>query len=354
MTLLTEVAQRKVQHICIFGDPKSGKSELAGSLAYIFRRVVWVSIDNGHEVLFKLPLHIQKKVELIRLPDTKEFPVAITTCLELVKGTNCHICDLHGQVSCRTCIKENASGWTDISLGALQLDEVIVFDHITQVADSAMNFVTKDKKLDYRAEWPDYAYQGALMSKFLMNIQQAPYNCVCIAHVAETEMEDGSKKLVPLVGTVPFSRNAGKYFDHIIYSRVANKKHNFGSATTYIASVLTGSRTDIILEKQTEERPTLLPFFEGKMEHLSTAKIPESNVTPLLRDIKEEVSTSVSTYSGTEDVEQTKELLEVENKVTEVPELSPAEAAKARIAAMKAAKIAAALTSSTSTAAKKE
>lgn len=289
MPTLDEVAARKVQHLMLFGDPKSGKTELAGTLAYIFDCVVWISIDNGHEVLFKLPKEQQHKILLIKLPDTKEFPVATDTCLKIVSGAECNICVKHGQVRCATCVRNKETAWDTINVSTFGPRDIIVFDHVSQLADSSMNFIMKNKALDVKPGWDEYWYQGAIMSKFFSNIQQAPYNLVCIAHTCETEMEDGSKKLVPLVGTVPFSRNVGKYFDHIIYCRVANRKHNFGSATTYLASVLTGSRGDIILEaqdKKNEEsmRPTLLPFFEGKYDDTAN-KEP----APRLEEIRKQV-----------------------------------------------------------------
>ena len=222
-------------------------------------------MDNGHDVLFKLPPALQEKVELIVLRDTKEFPVAIDTCLKIVSGAAISICDAHGQVACSTCKRDPKAIWTALNMSAVGLDTVIVFDHISQLADSAMNFITKKKDDDYFPEWSDFRLQGILMSKFLMNIQQAPYHAICIAQMCETEMDDGSKRLVPLVGTVPFSRGAGKYFDHVICSRLGNKKHLFGSNTTYSITALTGSRSDIAIEEQKEGRPTLLPFFDGTM-----------------------------------------------------------------------------------------
>lgn len=342
----TEVAQRKAQHLCIFGDPKSGKTELAASIAKFFKRVVWVSMDNGHTVVFKLPKEDLEKFEFIILPDTKEFPVAIDTCLKIVSGSLTHICNRHGQVRCSICVRDKVEdgGWTDINVSELSLDEVIVFDHMSQMSDSAMNFITKSKPLDYRPEWSDYSYQGALLNKFMMNIQQAPYNVVIITHTCETEMEDGSKRLVPLAGTVNFSRNMGKYFDHIIYCRVANKVHAFGSATTYAASVLTGSREDIVLETQNKKdittRPTLLPFFEGKMEHLkveeqtSIASPTVQRVLNIVNGVEKEAETpSAETllFSNPNSHIATEE-------TSLSPPLSPAAAAKARLAAMRAAK----------------
>lgn len=383
----TAVIQKKAQHICIFGDPKSGKTMLAASVASFFRRVIWISMDNGHSVVFKRPKEELEKFEFIILPDTRSFPVAIDTCQKLVDGRPTHICNRHGQVECATCKREKVGeeDWTDINFSTLQLDEVVVFDHGSQLSDSAMNFVMKGKSLDTKPEWPDYAYQGALLSKVLMNIQQAPYNCIFITHTCETEMEDGSKRLVPMCGTVNFSRNMGKYFDHIIYCRVGNKKHAFGSATTYLASVLTGSREDIVLEGQNKEgageatRPSLFPFFEGKMDHLSVGgevKLPAPSIIsseeaeekeniekisePVLEEKIEGIAPAKSELQKWADVivkdktpEPSKEIIEAAEQVAElhkagvievtlpteqtVPQ-SPAAAAKARLAAMRAAR----------------
>jgi len=60
-------------------------------------------------------------------------------------------------------------------------------------------------------------------------------------------------------GTTAFSRNTAKYFDHVVYCQVSNKKHNFASSTTYANNVLTGSRTDVALE--VNKIPTLLDIF---------------------------------------------------------------------------------------------
>ncbi len=64
---------------------------------------------------------------------------------------------------------------------------------------------------------------------------------------------------MPVAGTTNFSRNTAKYFDHVVYADVKNRKHTFSSSSTAFTSVLTGSRTDIEIEK--EEMPSLLKIF---------------------------------------------------------------------------------------------
>lgn len=260
MTKLSQLKQRQASHVIIFGDPKTGKSTLASELVKAGYKLLWISVDNGHDVLYKLSPEEQEAIDILVLPDTKDFPVAIDTCLKLVSGARLNICTLHGQVGCISCKKNNPEGFEEHCLSALDLKTVVVFDHASQIATSAMNFILKGKEDTFKPEWEHYRIQGTLMDKFLTNIQQSTYNVICIAHVAETKMEDGTKKLVPQVGSDAFSRNAGKYFDHMVYCEIMNKSHRFGSGTTYKASVVTGSRRDIAIEDN-PEAPSLARFF---------------------------------------------------------------------------------------------
>lgn len=324
MTKLTQMAMRNPQHICIFGDPKSGKSSLAETVALLpeVRKVLWFSLDNGHEVLFKLPQEAQEKIELVVLPDTREFPVAFPTIKAILSGTERRICDSHGQIECSTCKKVAEAAWTTVNLGAEPLSTVVVFDHITQLANSCMHFIIKGKKDDFFPGWDEFRLQGLLMDGILGNIQQAPYHVICVAHSAETEMEDGTKKLVPLVGTVPYSRGVGKIFDHIIYCRVSNRKHTFGSRTTFINSVLSGSRSDVALEDTKEGTTvTLAAFFAGK---IPTAKeLDHEAATEILRSstIQSEISYGVTeNTTSNQEVPKDKDTASVVESFTATPE----------------------------------
>lgn len=257
---LTELAKRKAQHVICFGDPKSGKSELVGKLATKFK-LLWFSIDNGHDVLFKLPQAAQENIEIVVLPDTKDYPIAIETLLKVFTGAPLEICVAHGKVACMLCKKDSLPS-SHVCLSNLSAEHIVCVDHISQVADSAMNHITKDQPDTFKPGYTEFRIQGTLMSKILTNIQQASYHVCCIAHCAETEMEDGKKKIVPLVGSIPFSRNSGKYFDHMVHFDVRNAKHVFGSATTYIPNIVTGSRSDIAIESMKEI--SLIPFFSGE------------------------------------------------------------------------------------------
>lgn len=254
---LTEKKLSKTHRVLVYGEPKSGKTELAARLAEHYN-VLLFDLENGYETLLKLPKEWQERVDVISIPDTKVFPIAIETMLKVVTGNKVDICDTHGKVNCAICKKDSLS-FSTVELNSLSDEWIVIVDSLTQLSASAMNHLTKTQDELYKPEWSDYRNQGQLLDKFLSQVQQAKYNIVCITHVVETELEDGRKKLVPVCGTTAFSRNTAKYFDHVVYCEVKNKKHNFASSTTYSNNVLTGSRTDIVMENNAA--PTLKDIF---------------------------------------------------------------------------------------------
>lgn len=255
-----------VHRVLIYGPPKTGKTQLAGSVA-AFKKVIWVDLENGYTTLLKLPEEYKERIEIISLPDTRSYPIGIETCLKIIKGAKVSICEEHGKVSCPLCTAKSLPS-TTIELATLGEDTVVVFDSLTQLTASAISHITKGKPDDYKLEYGDYANLGKLMEIFLSHIQQASYNVICISHETEAELEDGKIKLVPVAGTRAFSRNTAKYFDHVIYSEVKNKKHNFYSSTTSAANLNTGSRTGISLEDGGQQ--TLEAIFSASPKNTGT------------------------------------------------------------------------------------
>lgn len=255
---LSDKALSPVQRVLVFGGPKTGKTKMVGNLAASFK-MLWFDLENGYSTLLKLPKEQQERIEIVSIPDTKVYPIAIETMLKVISGNKTSICEAHGKVSCPLCSKEGKPSVT-VCLNELTPDTIVVVDSLTQLANSAMNHLTKTQSDTYKPDWTDYRNQGQLMDKFLSQVQQSKYNIACITHEAEVEMEDGRKKLVPVAGTTNFSRNTAKYFDHVIYCDITNKKHIAASSSIYRASVLTGSRTDVTLE--TAESPSLFAIFK--------------------------------------------------------------------------------------------
>lgn len=274
---LSQLSQSKIHHILLFGPPKSGKTLLAGKLAEKFPIVV-IDCEQGHNTLFQLPQEWHDRIEVISLPDTRGFPVAIETCLKLIKGGPVEICEEHGKVSCSIC-KRDGKPSLSIALNNLPPDTIVIFDSLTQLTNSAIAHITKNQEPEYRMEFEDWANLGKLMDTFLSYVQQAPFSIVCISHETEVEMVDGKNKIVPTAGSRNFSRNTAKYFDEVFYCEVKNKKHIVGSSTTYANNILTGSRSGQVTE--TDSEASLIPIFTGERK-IVAAPTPATNAVAAL------------------------------------------------------------------------
>lgn len=273
MPKLSQMTASKTKRVLIYGPPKSGKSLLAGKLALKYN-LLWFDLENGHETLFQLPPEAQDRINIIQIPDTRSYPIAIETCLKVIKGGQTSICEAHGKVSCPICAKASAP-FQEVHLSALPLGNIAVFDSLTQLTNSAIAHITKNQPDDYKLQYDDWGNLGKLLDTFLSHVQQANFHVVCISHETEAEMEDGKQKLVPTAGTRNFSRNTAKYFDEVIYCEVKNRKHVFASSTLYASNILTGSRAGAVLESETD--PSLIPIFDGTV---GSHKSPISQQTP--------------------------------------------------------------------------
>lgn len=261
MANLATLKETHYHRVCVFGPPKSGKTEIVGKLSKHFN-LHWLDLENGHLTLTKLPKDQQSKINLIRIKDTRSLPIATETVMKVLSGSPTKICWEHGKVNCPICLKNSPNDFDTISLADFGPEDILVVDSLTQLSNSIMAVVTKGKPDDYKFEWDDYRAQGTRLDLILSLVQQATFNIVCITHEAEVELEDKSKKLVPVAGTTNFSRNTAKYFDHVVYCGKVGTKHIAGSSTTFKPNILTGSRTDASVEKSAE--PSLFEIFGVK------------------------------------------------------------------------------------------
>lgn len=269
MAKLTELKDKAIPaKVVVYGPPKTGKTELVGNLAEHFN-LVWFDLENGFETLLKMPLDWQQRVDVISIPDTRAYPIAVETILKVLKYRPVTVCNTHGKVDCPIC-KRTGGEVSTIDLGNIPDDTIVVFDSFTQLANSVMARHTKDKEDDYKYEWDDYRVQGTLMDMILSSIQQAPFKCVVITHETETKQEDGTVRIVPVAGTTVFSRNTAKYFGHVVYCQVRNKKHAFTSSTTASNNITTGSRTNADVSVSASLlsifKPSAVPVVPAKQE----------------------------------------------------------------------------------------
>lgn len=237
---LTQAKTSKAKRVLIYGESMTGKTTLAGTLAEKFK-ILYFDLEKGYESLLKLPDAAKENIELIAIPDTKIFPIAIETLLKVFTGKEVFICDEHGKVACPICKKVDAPT-TRICLSELDESHVVVIDSLTQLSASTINFLMQGKEDTAKPEWDVYRSQGALLEKILSCMQQSKHHVVCISHVVESTQEDGKVKLFPICGTSNFSRNCPRFFDDVVYVELKNKKHIATCSTTYANNITAGSR----------------------------------------------------------------------------------------------------------------
>lgn len=250
--------------ILVYGPPKTGKTELVLKLAEK-KKLWWLDLEDGIKTAINNPRikpEWLENIELFKIPDTQVFPIAARTLLKIVKGGEKNVCHLHGAVECGICKKDGGTS-SAINLSSFTNNDVLVIDSVSQLAQSAMNDiqskVIQADKFDEKPSWDDYFNQGRIMDRIFSIMQQAPYNVVAISHEQMVEMEDGSKKIVPIGGTSQFSKVFAKYFDDVVYCEIVNKKHKAASSSTYKNNVISGSRSGKEIEKA--DQPNLLEMF---------------------------------------------------------------------------------------------
>lgn len=260
MAKLNTMKVSATHRVIVYGAPKTGKTELVGQLSEHYN-LKWLDLENGHNTLFKLPVPWQERIDMIALPDTKSYPIAAETCLKVVKGAVV-ICNEHGKVSCMICKREEKET-TGIDVTTMGVDDILVVDSLTQLSNSIISHITKNQPDDYKLNYDDWGNLAKLLDIFLSEIQQASYNVIVISHEQEVEGENKKKTLTPVGGTRNYSRNVAKFFDHVVYCERKNKKHVFASSTTYATNILTGSRTDVVMEEG--DKPSLLAIFKPEL-----------------------------------------------------------------------------------------
>jgi len=317
------------EKVCIFGEPKTGKTSLIGTLARAGYHIIFIDVANEVSVLLDLPLDAQENITYIPVQDTADTPLAHATVDKLVRGGDFHICGTHGRVDCKLCKQSGIDDWIDVSIPKIRTmenkDTIVVIDNMSQVTSSVAASIQKGKTLIGKIEdldagtvarvtekesYEDYRINGAYLSRILSYIQTAPYHCIVTAHVVEAKTETGSEKYVPYIGTSNYSANVGRFFGHVLYTSVVNGKFKVFSKASDSNKVLCGSRFDAF-DANKMEKVTLAPLFDGSLR----ASAKSSSVATALKTFGK--AKEVESATGVSDImggNETKEVPAV-NKV---------------------------------------
>lgn len=260
-------------HAVVFGKPKTGKTELVGELAEHGFNLHWVDLEAGSKTLINsVSPEAQERIMIYKIPDTREAPMAVETCLKVIRPGSYLICHKHGKIGlpkCPLCAKDLKAGYDALDNTKFGMKDILVFDSITQLSASIMAHIGTGKDDTWKPDWDDWNREGNILDTFLGKVQNAPFHVICISHENAVKIND-KESLVPTAGTRNFSRNSAKYFDEVVYTNIRNLRHEAASSTTYSNSIVTGSRSRTKLEDQKEvdvktkeSHISLLPIFQA-------------------------------------------------------------------------------------------
>lgn|SRR5574343_1052547 len=241
--------------VLLFGEPKSGKSRLAATLAKYFQ-LYWLDLENGSEVINQIPNEYLDNIQLSCVPDTLTNTAAQDVCKDIFDNRATFVCDEHGKKNCPTCKKESKPGVT-FDITKLGPNDVLVIDSLTQLSESALNKATADLDDSDKIEFSHWDHQGAILSRICTGIQNARCNIVVITHEAESEGADKEKLIRPMGGTRNFAKKLAKYFDDVVYLYKRNKSHRVASGSVWSNNIMTGTRADVALETLDTEGSTI-------------------------------------------------------------------------------------------------
>lgn len=249
----------------IYGESKSGKTQLAATLANLdyFEQVIFLAPEQGvSDVLLamnnegRLSDEALEKITIIDIVDTRQNPNGFETVIKFMSAPNVvhKICEEHGVINCGACIKERAPVM-ELSYAKLTKRTLLVLDSLSQLGESAMNTIIKKQDVTYKPLLDDYGGQGKMIRDLLSLVQAHEYcHIIAITHVDMFEDEAGKKRYYPLCGSSKMSPNIAKYFGTVIVTRIDSikKKHTAASSSTYSALYQTGTRTSVSLENAPE------------------------------------------------------------------------------------------------------
>ncbi len=260
------------RHVIVYGGPKTGKTELVGTLLKKYR-LFWFNLDNGVKTLFRDDSYAKPyldNLEIFTLPDSQRFPVAVETMLKVFRGGPCKICHRHGIYNCINAGCKEEGAWSPFNLDELNpKTDIFVLDHYTQLMDSVNNWIHKaelkdDKWDEIKSTYDDWAKHGAMSDRFGSTIQALTNtNMIVMSHEVLSDMEDGTKRIAPVGGTRNKSSDFARYFDDVVYTEVVSGEYKAQVSVGDKSRTILGTRSGKTLKPVKKgEQVTLLELFE--------------------------------------------------------------------------------------------
>lgn len=267
---LVEVSDDEVEHVLLYGEPGTSKTTQAGLLAE-FLNVLWFDGDKGLTALLNaLPKELRERIHVIKIPDSTQYPVMVSTMLKVITGRQVNICMEHGRVDCPEC-KERI---VTVALNQLPKNWVVVMDSQTQFVASALALsywklhkaeVGKQDIDDFwrGVEGEMFAYWGGVknvMDKLGSYIKDLKCQFISISHETMVKMEDNvTINIAPVAGSDNSSRGYAKYYGSQVHCRKINGAISFTSGAVASNRIQTKTRSGVYLEKQVT--PGLIHLF---------------------------------------------------------------------------------------------
>lgn len=267
---IKDAGVKEPRHIIVYGQPKSGKTELVGALAKHFH--LWtISLDGGYKTWLRPDSAAHpylKNIDIFPVADSQQYPMGVETMLKVLRqpARNVTICEAHGKVDCPVC-KKTIPQLPVLPLADFKVDsDILVIDNYAQLMNSVMNHILADSlgkdNFDAKGTWDDYRKQGSISDRFGSTIQVAPYNVIVISQEILVETEDGGKKIAPIGGTRNKSSDFAGFFDDCVFCEVIGGQYVAYSSAEKKTRVVVGSRTGKKMQDTAGKQLGLMELFK--------------------------------------------------------------------------------------------